>query len=411
MRTIGLRRTLAAFVAGTTVMASALPAAAVPAPRSDEWWFRAWSIQDQVWPLSRGAGITVAVLDTGVNAKLPELSGVVLQGGDTAGSGTDGRVDLDEGTGEGQGHGTSMAALIAGQGGGTSGVVGVAPDAQILPVHVTTSIGGDSDSAMADGIRFATDHGAKVISVSVGHDSFDPPDNCPAVIHSAVEYAVDHDVVIVAAAGNNGRTTNAPGEPGSCAGVVAVGGVTESSQPWPDTQRQPYVAVAAPASPVGQVGKDGAYYPQAQGTSGAAALTAGAVALIRSHNPTMSARTVVQRLLATALHIGPPGHNDQTGYGIVLIRGAMDPAHFSVPVNAPNPVYEAYDKWQAAQVTNSTSVNAPSLKQRSSTMSPKRGNDNPPLIIASLIGLLVTITAGSIGVFALRRKRHGSAGA
>src|SRR5262249_30341290 len=152
-----------------------------------EWWFTAWGVQSRLWPKSQGEGVTVAVLDSGVQAILPDFSGVVLPGKDMTGGG-DGRTDVDPK----YGHGTLMAALIAAQGTGT-GFVGVAPGAKILPI-----VTDDGGSTIA-GIRYATDHGAKVISISQG-----APSPCVDELQEAIGYAVDHDVVVVASAGNDG---------------------------------------------------------------------------------------------------------------------------------------------------------------------------------------------------------------
>ncbi|HEU5027947.1 MAG TPA: S8 family serine peptidase [Spirillospora sp.] len=344
-----LLRTFAVLAATAPLFVTASPASAEFQPRTDEWWFSAWDVQNSVWPLSKGAGATVALLDTGVDARIPELSGAVLKGADTAGGKTDGRKDLDAYE---DGHGTSMAVMIAGQGGGNSGYVGVAPEAKILPVNVMTKDvpGADIDptDAVANGIRFAVDKGATVINLSFGGGADEIPHQCPKKLLDTVAYAIEHDVVLVSSAGNKGRTINSPEAPGSCPGVVAVGGVDSDLRPWARTQRQPYVAVAAPASGSVVVGRDDKVYADAEGTSGAAALVSGAVALIRAHNPRMSGRTVVQRLLATALPINKPVPDKATGYGAIRIARAMDPAKYPVSADAPNPVYERFDRVQGA---------------------------------------------------------------
>jgi subtilisin family serine protease len=119
-----------------------------------EWWFDTWQIEEKVWPITRGKGVTVVIVDTGVEAKLPELKGVVVPGSDY--NGGDGREETERVSS----HGTKMAELVAAQGTG-SGMLGIAPDAKILPVG-TQTIG-----QIPEGIRYAVDHGAKVVNVSV----------------------------------------------------------------------------------------------------------------------------------------------------------------------------------------------------------------------------------------------------
>ncbi len=277
-------RRLAPVVAVVTAVGLALlPAVSAGAasrlqPRPDEWWFSTWKIQQRVWPLSEGSGATVAVLDTGVQAGVPDLAGAVLPGGNVAGGGGDGRTDVDTQT---DGHGTAMSVLIAGRGGGT-GMVGIAPRARILPVVVNHN--GSAGLTISAGIRFAVDHGAKVISISQGVPGAPGP-ICDVGVQQAVAYAVEHDVVVVASAGDTGNTaSDYPQWPASCAGVLAVGGIEPDGSPWSGTQRQPYVDVAGPGDRVGWSGKDGKYIADSYGTSGAAALVSAALALVR-HPP------------------------------------------------------------------------------------------------------------------------------
>jgi type VII secretion-associated serine protease mycosin len=390
-------RLFAAVAAVALTVMTPLSAHAVPRPRSDEWWFSAWGVQSDVWPVTRGAGVTVALLDSGVNAKLPELSGVVLKGGDATGEKTDGRRDVDR---EGGGHGTGMAALIAGQGGGTTGFTGIAPEAKILPVHVDSKFGDQVGvfESFAKGIRFAVDHRAKVINLSVGIDSTAIPGHCDYGVQDAVAYAIQHDVIVVAAAGNEGDTTNAPMMPASCAGVLAVGAIDPALRPWKGSQRQPYVAVAAPGAGSGIIGSKGEYFRKAWGTSMATALTSGAIALIRSHNPRMPARTVVQRLIATTLRTGGVGRNDQTGYGPIQITSAMNPQRYPVPADAPNPVYEAFEKWQA---TRYGAVSPPPAVKPSAAGDVHKGSGTLPFVV----GGAAIVVVGIIIVVVLARAR------
>src|SRR5262249_36561244 len=156
----------------------------IPGPNEEEWWFDSLAVQSKAWPFTKGEGVTVAVLDTGVNANLPEFQGgVVLPGTAFDGDSGDGRRDTDTESG----HGTGMASLITGQGGGQSGIVGVAPGAKILPIDV--HIGGDN---AAKAIRYAADHGAKVINISQGISSAGQAQICPPDVQDAVAYAVKH---------------------------------------------------------------------------------------------------------------------------------------------------------------------------------------------------------------------------
>ncbi|WP_345367654.1 S8 family serine peptidase [Actinoallomurus liliacearum] len=370
-------------------------AGATPQPRDEEWWFSTWDIQKKVWPLTTGRGVTVAVLDTGVNAKLPDLAGAVLPGTDLTGRKDDGRIDFDT---AGGGHGTGMAALIAGQG---PTMVGVAPGARILPItmfraHANFS-GGD---AQANGIRYAVDHGAKVISMSTGGVSPDGPLRCDYYIQGAVDYAIKHDVVLVAAAGNDGNTTNAPASPTSCPGVLGVGAVDYQARPWVQTARQPYVVVAAPGVDTGSIGRAGVF-SNASGTSTSTALTAGAVALMRARFPKMSGREVVQRIIASAIDTGSRGVDLQTGYGLIRPYHALTDR---VPANAPNPVYERWDKEQQSSATAkpSTTSSAP----HSVVAKPHRGSGGFSPILYAVGGIAVLSLVAGIGVVVLRRRRQ-----
>lgn len=310
---------------------SATPAAALPQPLSQEWWFIQWGVTDHLWPKSQGDGVTVAVLDTGVQANLPELADAVVPGIDMSGHGGNGEEDFDDAPVPG--HGTAMAAYIAARGGGT-GFVGVAPRAKILPVALPFV-----NSPDAQAIHYAVDHGAKVINMSYAAKA-----PCPADLQQAVAYAIQHDVVLVAGAGNNGTSDNASVFPANCPGVLAVGATDGRNRPWSGTERQPYVAVAAPG--VGTIGllRDGQIHTSDGGTSIAAALTSGAVALVRSAYPEMSARQVVEQIIGSGIHIDS-GWNDADGYGVIRPHRVLDGL---VPKNGPNPVFAAYDRWAAA---------------------------------------------------------------
>ncbi|TDD65178.1 hypothetical protein E1293_40605 [Actinomadura darangshiensis] len=303
------------------------PVNAAPSPRSEEWWFGAWQVEEKVWPLTQGKGVTVAVIDDGVQTRLPELQGVVLKGMAFAGeSAGDGRTDEDSKNG---GHGTAMAALIAAQGRG-SGMVGIAPDSRIIPI-----IAAGLDVPRS--IRYAVDHGAKVINISGGNDAL----TCPDGVQKAVAYAIEHDVITIAAAGNDGDAADSGIFPANCQGVLTVGAVDADLKPWIKSTPGHNVMVAAPGVAVGSIGKWGTFGWNDNGTSQATALTSGVVALMRSRFPDMSGRETVQRLLATAKDIPPGGWDKKTGYGAVIPYRALTA---QIPRTSPNPVYERLDQ-------------------------------------------------------------------
>jgi len=311
-------------------------------PSPDEWWLSDWQVPQQVWPLTDGAGVTVGVVDSGVQASVPDLRGVVVPGGDMLGDPGAGETDFDT---QSDGHGTAVAVLIAGQGYGT-GTVGIAPGARILPVHAATpGVAGDAET-LAAGIEFAVNHGAQVINVSLGLAA-PSATSCDPVLQDAVAWALEHNVVVVAAAGDTDVTGPGPVEPASCAGVLAAGGVGPSGALWPYSTRQPYVSVAAPGQDVVYVGRDGMYTTAGAGTSASAPLVAGAAALIRSLYPSMPWYQVDQRLTDTAVPVGPVP-NDGYGYGMIDPARAINVAGYPVSASAPDPQYAAFQAWLAS---------------------------------------------------------------
>ncbi|MFI0450862.1 S8 family serine peptidase [Actinomadura sp. 6N118] len=383
----------AAGASSLLALTVATPAgAAVPGPRSEQWWFSAWEVQKKVWPVSQGAGVTVAVIDTGVNAQLPEFrGGVVVPGTDIDHGSGDGRTDTDNQDG---GHGTGMAALIASQGGRT-GFVGVAPQAKIMPLVARGFV------QMPQGIRYAVDHGAKVISISQG---FPASRGCDPNLQKAIGYAVQKDAVVVVSAGNEGNKGNPSFSPANCAGVLAVGAVDNQKKAWIGTQRQPYVAVAAPGAPVTTVGKAGTLVGDVIGTSQSAALTSAVAALVRSKHPQMSNREVVQRIIASTVDAGPPGRDNMTGTGVIIPERALTA---NVPKSAPNPVFAKYDQWAKTQPQGQggqAGTQTPGLTE------PKNNDDRNSIItlIIALGGILgVLLLAVVIFVFSRRGGKGG----
>jgi membrane-anchored mycosin MYCP len=398
---VGIKQMLAA--AGLAVMVSGVAAAPAsagtePQPRAGEWWLTTWKMVPRVWPLTEGAGVTVAVLDTGVQASGPDLRGAVLPGGDVTGHHTNGETDLNT---DGNGHGTMMAVLIAGQGFGT-GMTGMAPKAKILPVVVNAATASTSDpGAIAAGIIYAVNHGARVIDVSQEHPAA-AASGCDAAEQSAVAYALARDVVVVAAAGDTNLIGAAPAEPASCIGVLAVGSVQPNRVPWPKDARQPYLTVVNPGADLITSGRDGQLITGVSGTRAASALAAGAVALIRSRYPAMPWYRVIQRVTGTVLPDGGKVPNDSFGYGIFRLSHAIDATAYPVPASAPNPVYARYQSWLATPQGRLVSRQIAAAAAAAAAKG-KSGSTLPALI--AVIVLLAVVGAAAAVEFARAKRR------
>lgn len=278
------------------------------------WWFTFMRIP-QVWAEgAHGQGVTVAVVDSGVIGSWPELRGRVLQGTDFASG--NGWTAIDK-----RAHGTAMAIDIAGQG-GPFGLVGIAPEVKILPVTDPP----DYDRAF----RWAVDHGAKVINASFAAEG-----PCPPAVAEAVRYAVEHGAVVVAGSGNNGPT-GPELHPGDCPGVVTAGAVDHLARLAQLSNRGPSLDFAAPGYKIVSINRNRVekYY---EGTSDSTAFVSGAIALVWSKYPHLTARQVVARLIATARDYGPPGRDQGYGFGIARPYQAIVSR---VPADAPNPIFD-----------------------------------------------------------------------
>lgn len=275
------------------------PAAHADVIREHEWGLRAMHGQ-QAWKYSRGGHITVAVLDTGVFPTNPDLIGKVVTGPDYTHS------DRGPSSPYWGRHGTAMASIIAGHGhdnGGADGVIGIAPRARILSIRVTLEANDPlrrdrtalnrTRYALANGIRYAADHGASIISMSLGGGtgSYDGSQS----ERSAIAYAQKKGVLLVASAGNDGARANRRTFPAAYDGVLAVGAVGRKLHRAPFSNSRPYVRVLAPG--VGIVTAGGqAGYASTTGTSASTAFVAGTAALIRSRYRKLPAPVVTQAL-------------------------------------------------------------------------------------------------------------------
>ncbi|MFJ8999383.1 type VII secretion-associated serine protease mycosin [Streptomyces sp. NPDC102359] len=314
------------------LLAAALVLVPVTAAHADAIRDRQWGLDalhtDRAWNTTRGAGVTVAVLDTGVEADHPDLDGNVLAGKDLVGFGA------REGDEAWARHGTAMAGIIAGHGhgpGNGDGVLGVAPEASILPVRVILE---DKDparakarstrgNALAEGIRWAADHGADVINLSLGDDSAsahpEPGED------EAIQYALRKGVVVVASAGNGGEKGDRISYPAAYPGVIAATAVDRYGTRAPFSTRRWYATVSAPGVDVIIADPDHKYY-EGWGTSAAAAFVSGAVALVRSAHPDLTPAQIKRLLEDTARNAPAAGRDDSRGFGFVDPAAAIEAA-------------------------------------------------------------------------------------
>jgi len=217
-------------------------------------WAQQRLATQRAWKLSQGGGIIVAVIDSGVDARVPQLAGHVLPGVDVVGSATfDGAVVGRGGRADSDclGHGTFVASIIAAQPVAGIGFAGIAPGALVLPVRQTNSGQDGTGSGMAAAIRAATDHGAKVINISAAS-------SIPSqLLADAVSYAQRHDVLIVAAADNQAKEGDPRSYPASYPGVIAVGSIDQEGKRSDFSETGDFIDLVAPGAGVLGLGTGG----------------------------------------------------------------------------------------------------------------------------------------------------------
>ncbi|GAA4037777.1 type VII secretion-associated serine protease mycosin [Streptomyces shaanxiensis] len=333
MKTFTIRRTGPVAVLLGACLALLPPTAAhADSIRARQWALDAMHTQE-AWQTTKGAGVTVAVLDTGVEDDHPDLAGNVLEGKDMVGFGAE-RGDRPWAR-----HGTAMAGIIAGHGHGAGkgdGVMGIAPEAKILPVRVILEDGDPArakarstrGNALAEGIRWAADHGADVINLSLGDDSKSA--HPEAGEDEAVQYALKKGAVVVASAGNGGDKGDHISYPAAYPGVIAATAVDRYGTRASFSTRRWYATVSAPGVDVVIADPDHKYY-EGWGTSAAAAFVSGAVALIKAAHPGLTPAQIKKLLEDTARDAPADGRDDSRGYGFIDPAAAIKKAETLKP--------------------------------------------------------------------------------
>lgn len=338
------RLTVAALVGAVpAALLGAVPARADIARSSESWVLTELNLL-AAWHVSEGKGVVVAVIDSGVNPKVSDLVGSVRTGPDFSG------VHTSPSNPNWGVHGTWMASLIAGHGhAGGSGILGSAPQSTVLSIRVitdssdpnngkyTAESASQGQQELAEAITYAVSHGAQVISMSLGYSLQSRP------VRAALQDAYEHNVIVVASAGNSGNTAGADGTgqapysfPADYPGVLAVGAVNSSGQVSSFSSENLSVQVAAPGDRVPAQGNDGGYW-YVSGTSPACALTAGVVALIKAKYPTLTDAQVISAITSSTTHSTRPhsGWDEQIGFGVVNAVAALRVAGRLAAESAP----------------------------------------------------------------------------
>ncbi|UUN31178.1 type VII secretion-associated serine protease mycosin [Streptomyces sp. FIT100] len=394
--------TSVAAALGLLLVGSAAIPAHADSIRSRQWHLDAMGA-DEIWKVSTGKGVTVAVVDSGVDATNGDLLGQVLKGKDLApDEAGDERTDYD-------GHGTGMAGLIAGTGqsGGGDGAYGLAPGAKILPIRLPDAEWAGNTPAKIkefnriapEAIRYAADEGAQVINISQKVLEGSPE------LTAAVKYALGKGSLIFAGTGNDGD--DSPGYPASTPGVVGVGAIGKDLKKTDESQWGPQVDFAAPGEEMVAACGGATGICRTHGTSDATALASATAALIWSKHPEWTNNQVLRVMLNT---VGAPTsgnkRNDYIGYGAVRpLRALKTPGD-----PGPADVYPLPDLAAAEPKSPSPEASKPgggsesATDDKPTTAAQASGGDNTTLWIGIGIGAAVLVGAG-IAVPVVRSRR------
>lgn len=413
-RSLRLLPTVSAVLGLLFVGASATPAYA-DSVRERQWHLDAMHADD-MWKSTTGRGVTVAVIDSGVNDSLADLKGQVLDGKDYSAQQGDEHTDI-------AGHGSGVAALIAATGarGSLNGSYGLAPGVKILPVRMrynTEDFGQVDEGAeyarvLTEAIRYAADSEARIINVSMAAANSPGRKNVgtPALA-AAVRYALTKGKLIFAGVGNSGDASNRPQYPASTPGVVGVGAITQKIKRAPFSQHGSEVDVTAPGVGMFHACPGGTQVCESQGTSDASAIASASAALIWSEHPDWTNNQVL-RVLVNTMKGNEKGwtRNDDFGYGIVRPRAALqnpgDPGpadEYPLPDLAAAAASESPSSPDSKPPGTAEPGNEAGDKGDTTPVSETADGDNTPLWIG--IGIAVAALIGAAIAVPAIRARH-----
>lgn len=312
--------------------------------RGQQWDFAKLKIAE-AWKKSTGAGVTVAVIDSGVDASHPDLGANVLTGYDAITN----RAGV---TTDANGHGTHVAGTIAAITGNNAGVSAIAPDTKILPVKVLGANGSGNMSDAAEGIIWSADHGAQVINLSLGSTTK------VNAVTNAINYARSRGVTVVAAAGNARTSGNPVSYPAADAGVIAVAATDSGDKYGSYSSAGAYVDVAAPGSSIVSTypAALGSAYRSMSGTSMASPHVAAVAALLKSANPALTPDQIEAALERTAVDLGAKGFDNDYG------NGRIDPVAALASVGGATTAPPTAAPTSSVPATNAPATTAPTTR-------------------------------------------------
>ncbi|MFF1730955.1 type VII secretion-associated serine protease mycosin [Streptomyces sp. NPDC058247] len=404
------RRVVSSTALGLLLVGAAATPAIAESNRDKQWYLTAMKAES-MWRISKGEGVTVAVIDSGVELNNPDLQGRVLDGLDLAPEETG-----DEHT-DYEGHGTGMAGLIAGTGArrGGQGAFGLAPEAKILPIRIPDGSKANNQYGAAEqfnkdapkAIRFAVDHGAKVINISQG-----VLDGSPQLTDS-VDYALKKGALIFASTGNDGEGLNKVEYPAATPGVVGVSALGKDLHMTAESTHGKQVDIAAPGDDMvhacGSKSSDTGLC-RSHGTSDATALASASAALIWSKHPNWTNNQILRVMLNT---IGGAANgdkrNDFAGYGAVRPRIALaNPGNPGPADKYPLPDYPVTAASKSPSVKPSKGAQAPDdISSAAPAAASKGGDSNTPLWMGIGVGAAALVAAG-IAIPVLRNRKRRS---
>lgn len=362
-------------------------------PASELQWYLDAMQAEKMWRSSQGEGITVAVLDTGVDRTVPELRGQVMDGKSFLGPGSP-YSDPDS-------HGTTMAALISGTG-KSGGIQGLAPDSRILPLKTTDRLGLPGDIAAA--IDYSVKNGAKIINISLSAPRVADDER----VQRAVDRANRKGALIFASTGNKG--TDEANYPAALPGVIAVAATDKQAQRMKSSQYGPHVALSAPGADLAVRCEKNAAICKNSGTSAATAIASASAALIWSKHPNWTGNQVLRVLIDTA---GKPTEgkipSKYVGYGAVRPRVALANDNINPGDPKKNPLFSKYYVKNTDKESAGNEVEEPedSLRRDDEASST---NDSATTEESGMLGALIVGGAGlillvGVGAVVMRRYR------